>query len=332
MIRFHRNDSPADTSFGEAVAIDTETLGLAVGRDRLCVVQVSRGDGTADIVQIAAGQTSSSQFLERLLRPTRRSSNCSTTVVLTWRCWHHGFGVMARRLLHQDRLQARANLYRPAWPQGSDAGAIGGRNLQAAAIVRSGGRYAQRGAARLRRIRRPASAPLARKTRRHAEAARAGKEFARAAFVYLPDRVRLDLAGSRTWAFFPTTTLEPRGDRAVRATPNSCAQAIAAFCMATSLRDAPARQSQHPDELVRVNPGAPSADPSTATRPPAPVMTKFAVGVGGRVLAVARDRSPLRRRRYRTSSGDMILDRALAQDRALRHPVQAVAQRDASAR
>ncbi len=61
MIRFHRNDLPAEASFGEAAAIDTETLGLAVGRDRLCAVQVSRGDGTADIVQIAAGQTKRSQ-------------------------------------------------------------------------------------------------------------------------------------------------------------------------------------------------------------------------------------------------------------------------------
>ena len=56
MIRFHRHDLPADASFGEAAAIDTETLGLAVGRDRLCVVQVSRGDGTADIVQVAQGK------------------------------------------------------------------------------------------------------------------------------------------------------------------------------------------------------------------------------------------------------------------------------------
>src|ERR1700734_110334 len=66
MIRFHRNDLPAEASFGEAAAIDTETLGLAVGRDRLCVVQISRGDETADIVQIAAGQTSAPN-LERLL-------------------------------------------------------------------------------------------------------------------------------------------------------------------------------------------------------------------------------------------------------------------------
>ena len=70
MIRFHRNDLPADASFGDAAAIDTETLGLAVGRDRLCVVQVSRGDGTADIVQIAAGQTSAPNLVRLLADPT----------------------------------------------------------------------------------------------------------------------------------------------------------------------------------------------------------------------------------------------------------------------
>ena len=65
-VRLHRSDLPADAAFGEAVAIDTETLGLEVGRDRLCVVQLSRGDGDADLVQIAAGQASAPN-LERLL-------------------------------------------------------------------------------------------------------------------------------------------------------------------------------------------------------------------------------------------------------------------------
>lgn len=51
-IRFHRGDLPADFDPGAAVAIDTETLGLNPHRDRLCVVQISRGDGTADVVQI----------------------------------------------------------------------------------------------------------------------------------------------------------------------------------------------------------------------------------------------------------------------------------------
>src|SRR5271157_5799699 len=65
-VRLHRSDLPADAVFGEAVAIDTETLGLSVGRDRLCVVQLSRGDGDAEVVQIAGGQTRAPN-LERLL-------------------------------------------------------------------------------------------------------------------------------------------------------------------------------------------------------------------------------------------------------------------------
>ena len=51
-IRLHRGDLPADYAPGESIAVDTETLGLNPHRDRLCVVQVSRGDGTADVVQI----------------------------------------------------------------------------------------------------------------------------------------------------------------------------------------------------------------------------------------------------------------------------------------
>lgn len=51
-IRFHRGDLPAGYDAGASVAIDTETLGLNPHRDRLCVVQLSRGDGSADIVQI----------------------------------------------------------------------------------------------------------------------------------------------------------------------------------------------------------------------------------------------------------------------------------------
>ena len=51
-IRFHRGDLPVDYDAGASIAIDTETLGLNPNRDRLCVVQVSKGDGTADVVQI----------------------------------------------------------------------------------------------------------------------------------------------------------------------------------------------------------------------------------------------------------------------------------------
>lgn len=65
-IRVHQGDLPAGAAFGTSVAIDTETLGLNPHRDRLCVVQLSAGDGTADVVQIAKGQTSAPN-LQKLL-------------------------------------------------------------------------------------------------------------------------------------------------------------------------------------------------------------------------------------------------------------------------
>lgn len=56
-IRFHRGDLADLSNYDvDAVAIDTETLGLHPHRDRLCVVQLSPGDGTADVIQIAPGQ------------------------------------------------------------------------------------------------------------------------------------------------------------------------------------------------------------------------------------------------------------------------------------
>lgn len=54
---FYRKDLPDGLDLGSVVAIDTETMGLNPHRDRLCVVQLSSGDGDAHIVQIAKGQT-----------------------------------------------------------------------------------------------------------------------------------------------------------------------------------------------------------------------------------------------------------------------------------
>jgi ribonuclease D len=51
-VHLHRGDLPSDWVPGPAIAIDTETLGLNPHRDRLCVVQISRGDGHADVIQI----------------------------------------------------------------------------------------------------------------------------------------------------------------------------------------------------------------------------------------------------------------------------------------
>ncbi|QFT01117.1 Ribonuclease D [Labrenzia sp. THAF191b] len=58
-IRYHKGDLPDLKAYetASAVAVDSETLGLNPHRDRLCVVQLSPGDGSADVVQIARGQS-----------------------------------------------------------------------------------------------------------------------------------------------------------------------------------------------------------------------------------------------------------------------------------
>ena len=62
----HARDLPDGLDLGSEVAIDCETMGLHPRRDRLCVVQLSSGDGTAHLVQIEKGQTSAPN-LEKLL-------------------------------------------------------------------------------------------------------------------------------------------------------------------------------------------------------------------------------------------------------------------------
>jgi len=65
----YQNDLPDGLDLGPVVAIDCETMGLNPHRDRLCVVQLSGGDGNAHLVQVAQGQTSAPN-LERLLKDT----------------------------------------------------------------------------------------------------------------------------------------------------------------------------------------------------------------------------------------------------------------------
>jgi ribonuclease D len=193
MIRFHRNDLPAAPSFGEAVAIDTETMGLAVGRDRLCVVQVSRGDGTADVVQVAPGQKSA-PHLEKLL--------ADPTVVKLFHygrfdmaVLHHAFGVMAAPVYCTKIASKLARTYTDRHglkdltrellgvdlskqQQSSDWGVDALSEAQLA--------YAASDVLHLHALRDKLNAMLAREGR---------ERHARAAFAYLPDRVRLDLAG-----------------------------------------------------------------------------------------------------------------------------------------
>jgi ribonuclease D len=63
----HKGDLPDDLDLGPVVAFDCDTMGLNPHRDRLCVVQLSAGNGDAHLVQIAKGQTSAPNLC-RLLR------------------------------------------------------------------------------------------------------------------------------------------------------------------------------------------------------------------------------------------------------------------------
>ncbi|HAJ89926.1 MAG TPA: ribonuclease D [Rhodospirillaceae bacterium] len=67
-IFLHQNDLPADLPFGSSVAIDTETMGLNLVRDRLCLVQLSFGDGHAHLVQFGPNSNYDAPNLKRLLR------------------------------------------------------------------------------------------------------------------------------------------------------------------------------------------------------------------------------------------------------------------------
>lgn len=63
------NDLPDGLDLGPVVAIDTETMGLDPRRDRLCLVQLSGGDGVAHLVQIAPGQTAAPNLVRMLADP-----------------------------------------------------------------------------------------------------------------------------------------------------------------------------------------------------------------------------------------------------------------------
>ena len=65
----HQGDLPDDLDLGDIVAIDCETMGLNPYRDRLCVVQLSGGDGNAHLVQIAKGQTEAPNLCKLLTDP-----------------------------------------------------------------------------------------------------------------------------------------------------------------------------------------------------------------------------------------------------------------------
>lgn len=68
-ITLHKNDLPEDLDLGSVVAIDTETMGLLHARDRLCLVQLSNGDGNAHLVQFENGTYDAPNLKKMLSNP-----------------------------------------------------------------------------------------------------------------------------------------------------------------------------------------------------------------------------------------------------------------------
>ena len=93
-IALHQNDLPGGLDLGPVVAIDTETMGLNPHRDRLCLVQLSSGDGDAHLIQVAKGQKKAPN-LARLLRD-RKVEKLFHFGRFDIAALAHAFGVVAR--------------------------------------------------------------------------------------------------------------------------------------------------------------------------------------------------------------------------------------------
>ena len=194
-IRLHRGDLPNLNAYKGSVAIDTETMGLDPNRDRLCVVQLSPGDGSADVVQIAAGQKQAPNIQKLLagksilkifhyarfdmamlykafgvMAEPCYCTKIASRLVRTYTD-RHGLKDLTRELLGVDISKQQ---------QSSDWGAEGLTDPQVA--------YAASDVEHLHALKDRLDAMLAREGR---------TELAAACFGFLPTRARLDLSG---WA------------------------------------------------------------------------------------------------------------------------------------
>lgn len=192
-IRFHKGDLADLSRFQGSVAIDTETQGLHLHRDRLCLVQLSPGDGSADIVQIPPGGATAPN-LQRLL------ADVAVTKIFHYARFDmavlfHRLGVMAEPVFctkiaskltrtytdrHglKDLVKDFLDIDLSKQQQSSDWAAEALSEAQLA--------YAASDVLHLHALKQEFDARLAREGR---------SELAAACFRFLPTRARLDLAG-----------------------------------------------------------------------------------------------------------------------------------------
>ena len=189
----HDGDLPDDLGFGASVAIDSETMGLRLGRDPLCVVQLSAGNGDAHVVQLRRPAYDAPNLKRLLADPsvlkifhfgrfdiamfalhlgvTRTPVYCTKIASKLARTYtdRHGLKDLTRELLSVDLSKAQ---------QASDWGA--------SALSQDQVNYAASDVLHLHALKDRLDAMLAREGR---------TELAQACFDFLPWRARLDLAG-----------------------------------------------------------------------------------------------------------------------------------------
>ena len=192
-IHLHQGDLPGGLDLGKCVAIDTETLGLNPNRDRLCLAQLSAGDGVCHAVQFKAGQYAAPNLKRLLGDPSvtklfhfarfdiamfRRYLNQATAPIYCTKIAsklvrtytdRHGLKDLVRELLNIDLSKEQ---------QSSDWGADELSEKQLA--------YAANDVAYLHQLKEALDTMLAREARTH---------LAKACFDFLPTRAELDLAG-----------------------------------------------------------------------------------------------------------------------------------------
>jgi ribonuclease D len=192
-IRLHRGDLPDLSRYTGTVAIDTETMGLSLSRDRLCLVQLSPGDGSADVVQIPPHARDAPNLKRLLVDPGVLKIFHFARFDLAM--LYNAFGVMAEPVYCTKIASRLSRTYTDKHglkdlvrevlgheiskqQQSSDWGAT---ELSDAQIS-----YAAADVLYLHALKERLDAMLGREGR---------ERLAAACFRFLPDRVRLDLAG-----------------------------------------------------------------------------------------------------------------------------------------
>jgi ribonuclease D len=192
-VRLHRGDLPDLSRYTSSVAIDTETMGLNPHRDRICVVQLSNGDGSADVVQIPKDHANAPNL--KALLADQKITKIFHFARFDLAALYHAFGVMpqpvyctkiASRLSRtytdrhglKDLVREVLNIDMSKQQQSSDWGA---QQLNEAQLA-----YAASDVLHLHALRERLDAMLAREGR---------TELAKACFEFLPTRAKLDLGG-----------------------------------------------------------------------------------------------------------------------------------------